>query len=150
MTQRADPVVAVEAQREIERLIGRLVVQNTTLTAQLGRLSDQLAAVRGLISQSAKRLVLTARSSLATLPSWITAEWRAKRPVAALVQVSSELTVSVMVVNSMKTTVSPSGTKNKVSNSAGIPAEAPAPKSFSNMIVLSERRIFQQRRPCTI
>ena len=52
MNPRPDPVVAVEAQREIERLIGRLVVQNTTLTAQLGRLSDQLAAAQAELEQA--------------------------------------------------------------------------------------------------
>lgn len=55
MNQRADPVVAVEAQREIERLIGRLVVQNTTLTAQLGRLSEQLAAAQAELDKQARR-----------------------------------------------------------------------------------------------
>ena len=55
MNQRPDPVVAVEAQREIERLIGRLVVQNTTLTAQLGRLSDQLAAAQAALDTQARR-----------------------------------------------------------------------------------------------
>ena len=49
---RPDPVVAVEAQREIERLIGRLVVQNTTLTAQLGRLTDQLAAAQAALAEA--------------------------------------------------------------------------------------------------
>lgn len=47
-----DPSIAVEAQREIERLIGRLVVQNTTLTAQLGRLSEQLAAAHAALEEA--------------------------------------------------------------------------------------------------
>lgn len=54
MNQRADPVVVAEAQREIQRLIGRLVVQNTTLTAQLGWLSEQYAAAQAELNKQAR------------------------------------------------------------------------------------------------